>query len=208
MDKKGRLVVISGFSGAGKGTVSRALVDKYGYSLSISATTRDPREGELNGREYFFKTEADFLKLIDYNGFIEYARYVDHYYGTPRQFVESELAAGHVVILEIEVQGAMKVKEQYPDAILLFITAPSVEVLKNRLVGRGTESPRIVEKRMRRAAEEAEDIDKYEYIVCNEEGRLEECMDTIHSIIESEACRISCRRDFIESLRCGLKDYI
>ena len=141
MDKKGRLVVISGFSGAGKGTVSRALVDKYGYSLSISATTRDPREGELNGREYFFKTEADFLKLIDYNGFIEYARYVDHYYGTPRQFVESELAAGHVVILEIEVQGAMKVKEQYPDAILLFITAPSVEVLKNRLVGRGTESP-------------------------------------------------------------------
>ena len=123
-DKRGTLVVISGFSGAGKGTVSRALVEKYGYRLSISATTRKPREGEQDGRDYFFKTENEFLSLIDYNGYIEYAQYVGHYYGTPRKFVEDSLAEGQVVILEIEVQGAMKIKEQYPDAILLFITAP------------------------------------------------------------------------------------
>lgn len=208
MDEKGRLVVISGFSGAGKGTVSRALVEKYGYSLSISATTREPRDGEIDGREYFFKTEEDFLRLIDYNGFIEYARYVENYYGTPRSFVEDELAAGHVVILEIEVQGAMKVKEQYPDAILLFVAAPSVEVLKNRLIGRGTEEPEVVEKRMRRAVEEAKDIDSYEYIVCNEEGKLEKCMDMIHCIIESEACRVSSQESFIRSLRSGLEDYV
>ena len=208
MTNKGRLVVISGFSGAGKGTGSRALVEKYGYSLSVSATTRAPRTGEKDGREYVFKTEADFLKLIDYNGFIEYASYVDHYYGTPRKYVEDELSAGHVVILEIEVQGAMKIKAQYPDAILLFITAPSVEVLKNRLVGRGTEAPEIIEKRMRRAAQEAKDIDQYEYIVCNEEGKLEECMDRIHSIIESENCRVSLQNDFINSLRSGLNEYI
>src|SRR5699024_2635573 len=102
---------------------------------------------------------------IDYNGYIEYAQYVGHYYGTPRKFVEDSLAEGQVVILEIEVQGAMKIKEQYPDAILLFITAPSIEVLKNRLVGRGTEAPEVIEKRMRRAVEEAESIPVYDYIV-------------------------------------------
>lgn len=205
--KKGRLLVISGFSGAGKGSVSRALADTYGYSLSISATTREPREGEVNGREYFFKSEADFLKLIDYNGFVEYARYVDHYYGTPRQFVEDELALGHIVILEIEVQGAMKILQQYPDAILVFITAPSVEILKQRLVGRGTESPEIVEKRMHRAVEESKDIGQYKYIVCNEEGKLAECMDTIHSIVESERCLVDTQKDFIDSLRSGLEKY-
>ena len=134
MDNRGTLVVISGFSGAGKGTVSRALVEKYGYRLSISATTRQPREGEQDGKDYFFKTENEFLSLVDYNGYIEYAQYVGHYYGTPRKFVEDSLDEGQVVILEIEVQGAMKIKEQYPDAILLFITAPSIEILKNRLV--------------------------------------------------------------------------
>lgn len=207
MDKKGTLVVISGFSGAGKGTVSRALVERYGYRLSVSATTREPRNGEEDGRDYFFKTEEDFLRLIDYNGFIEYAKYVDHYYGTPRKFVEDGLKEGQVVILEIEVQGAMKIKQQYPDAVLLFITAPSIEVLKNRLVGRGTEKPEIIEKRMRRAAEEAESIGLYQYIVCNVEGKLEECMNTIHSIIESESCRVSVRSEFINSLKDGLKEY-
>lgn len=205
MKNRGTLVVISGFSGSGKGTVCRALIEKFGYSLSVSATTRQPREGEQDGKDYYFKSEEDFLRLIDYNGFIEYARYVDHYYGTPRKFVEDELAAGHTVILEIEVQGAMKIKEQYPDAILLFITAPSAKVLKGRLAGRGTEAPEVIEKRMRRACEEAESIDEYEFIVCNEENKLEECMDTIHSIIESEACRISRQREFIQELREELK---
>lgn len=207
MDNRGTLVVISGFSGVGKGTVSRALVEKYGYRLSISATTRQPREGEQDGKDYFFKTENEFLSLVDYNGYIEYAQYVGHYYGTPRKFVEDSLAEGQVVILEIEVQGAMKIKEQYPDAILLFITAPSIEILKNRLVERGTEAAEVVEKRMRRAVEEAESIPVYDYIVNNEEGKLEECMAQIHSIIESEACRVSRRKDFIESLKNSLKEY-
>lgn len=206
MKDKGTLVVISGFSGAGKGTVSKALVEKFGYSLSVSATTRQPREGEQDGREYYFKSEDDFLRLIDYNGFIEYAQYVDHYYGTPRKFVEDELEAGHVVILEIEVQGAMKIKEQYPDAILLFITAPSIEVLKNRLIGRGTETAEVVEKRMRRAAEEAESIEQYEFIVSNEEGKLEDCMNTIHSIIESESCRITKRQDLWQAFERAWKN--
>ena len=208
MKGSGRLVVISGFSGAGKGTVSRALVEKYGYSLSVSMTTREPREGEVEGEDYFFKEEEDFLRLIDYNGFIEYARYVDHYYGTPRKFVEDRLNAGRTVILEIEVQGALKIKEQYPDAILLFITAPSAEVLKKRLTGRGTESPEIVDKRMRRAIEEAETIPYYDFLVCNEEGRLDACMEQIHCIIEAESCRMDYCRDLVEEIKDSLKESV
>ena len=146
MEKRGSLLVISGFSGVGKGTVAKKLVEKYGYSLSISATTRQPREGEVD----------DFKNLIDYNGFIEYARYVDNYYGTPRKFVEDELAAGHNVILEIEVQGAFNIKKQYEDALLIFITAPSAAAIKERLVGRGTESEEVINKRLNRAKEESE----------------------------------------------------
>ena len=198
--------MISGFSGAGKGTVSRGLAERYGYKLSVSATTRKPRKGEIDGRDYFFKTEKDFLDLVSRDGFVEYARYVDNYYGTPRQYVEDALAAGEIVLLEIEVQGAMKIREQYPDAILLFITAPSVEVLKDRLVSRGTESVDLVEKRMQRAAEEAEDIDCYDYIVCNEEGKGTACMEMIQAIIESENCRVDFQKNFIDSLRSGLKD--
>ena len=113
MAKKGSLIVISGFSGVGKGTVVKKMVAEYGYSLSVSATTRAPREGEVDGREYYFKSVDEFRNLIDYNGFIEWAQYVENYYGTPRKFVEDEMAKGHDVILEIEVQGAMNVREQY-----------------------------------------------------------------------------------------------
>ena len=151
MRKKGSLLVIPGFSGVGKGTAAKRLVEKYGYSLSVSATTRKPRTGEVDGREYFFKTEAEFKNLIDYNGFIEYARYVDNYYGTPRKFVEEELAAGHNVILEIEVQGAFNIKKQYDDALLIFITAPSAQAIRERLIGRGTESEEVIHKRLDRA---------------------------------------------------------
>lgn len=204
-NKKGTLVIISGFSGVGKGTVSKELVKEYGYSLSISATTRAPRAGERDGVEYFFKSESDFLNLVDYNGFIEYAKYVDHYYGTPRKFVEDELDKGHVVILEIEVQGAMKIKEQYPDAVLVFITAPSAKELKERLTGRGTEQPEVIDKRMKRAREEAESMSLYEYIVCNENNKLKECMAQIHSIIESASCRMSVQEDFVSMIREDLE---
>ena len=192
MEKRGSLLVISGFSGVGKGTVAKKLVEKYGYSLSISATTRQPREGEVDGREYFFKTVDDFKNLIDYNGFIEYARYVDNYYGTPRKFVEDELAAGHVVILEIEVQGAMKIN-----------TAPSAAAIKERLVGRGTESEEVINKRLNRAKEESEDMDKYDYIVINDQ--VEDCADRIHAIVQAKECLLGNNLKFIEATKKELE---
>ena len=158
----GKLIVISGFSGAGKGTVIKKLREKYNYSLSISATTRAPREGEQDGKDYYFKTVDEFKSLIDYNGLIEWAQYVDNYYGTPRKFVEEELASGKNVILEIEVQGAMNVKRQYNDAILIFITTKDAQTLKERLVSRGTETEDVIKKRMERAAQEAASMDSYD----------------------------------------------
>lgn len=201
MEKKGSLIVISGFSGAGKGTVAKKLVSEYGYSLSVSATTRAPRPGEVDGVDYYFKSEADFKNLIDYNGFIEYARYVENYYGTPRAFVEQELEKGNNVILEIEVQGALNIKRQYPDAILIFITAPSVEALKARLIGRGTEEEAVVNKRMKRASEEAAEMDNYEYIVINDD--LEECVHNVHSIVVSKRCELQNNLQFIQETREG-----
>ena len=203
MEKRGSLIVISGFSGAGKGTVAKRLVKDYGYSLSVSATTREPREGEVDGVDYYFKSEADFKNLIDYNGFIEYARYVDNYYGTPRAFVENELGSGHNVILEIEVQGALNIKRQYPDAVLIFITAPSVDALKNRLVGRGTEDASVVAKRMKRASEEAEEMINYEYIVVYDD--LDVCVHTVHSIVVCKSCELQQNIDFIEETKEGFK---
>lgn len=203
MDKKGALIVISGFSGAGKGTVVKRLVQDYGYSLSISATTRAPRDGEVDGREYYFKTKDEFMNLIDYNGFIEWAMYVENYYGTPRAFVEQELAEGHNVILEIEVQGAMNIKQQYPDAVLIFLTTPNATVLRNRLVGRGTEEPSVIEKRMKRAMEESEDMDQYEYIVINDE--LDQCVKDVNSIIVAKSCMIEKNIEFMNQMKEELK---
>ena len=203
MEKKGNLIVISGFSGAGKGTVVKKLVEKYGYSLSVSATTRAPREGEVDGREYYFKSVPDFQQLIDYNGFIEWAQYVDNYYGTPRKFVEQEMEEGRDVILEIEVQGAMNVKRQYPDAILIFVAAPSAEELKNRLAGRGTETQEVIDKRMKRAAVEAEDIEEYDYIVINDD--LDECVQRVHSIIVCKKCLRENNLEFIKDIKQELQ---
>ena len=205
MSKKGHLIVISGFSGAGKGTVVKKLVEDYGYSLSVSATTRAPREGEVDGKDYYFKTVADFQNLIDYNGFIEWAQYVDNYYGTPRKFVETEMAEGRDVILEIEVQGAMNVKRQYPDAILIFISAPSIEELVTRLKGRGTESDEVIEKRIKRAKAESEDIDKYDYIVINDQ--VEDCVERVNSIIVCKKCLRENNLNFIEDIKEELSAY-
>ena len=138
MKEKGLLLVISGFSGAGKGTVVKRLLELHNdYALSISATTRSPREGEQNGREYFFKSTEEFESMIDNSELIEYAKYVSNYYGTPKAYVEEQLEAGKNVILEIEIQGALNIKKMYPDAVLLFIMPPSAEELERRLVGRG-----------------------------------------------------------------------
>ena len=207
MDKGGCLIVISGFSGVGKGTVSRKLVEKYGYLVSVSATTRAPRQGEVNGREYFFVSKEDFLDSVSKNGFIEHATYVNNYYGTPRAFVESGLKEGRRIILEIEVQGALAVKEQYPDAALIFITAPSAGELKERLTGRGTESRDVIDARMERAVAESEYIEQYDYIVCNENGKAEECADAIHHIVESRGMQVRQQKEFITRLKDELAGF-
>ena len=136
MDRKGILIVVSGFSGSGKGTLMKELLSRYPdtYALSVSATTRRPRDGEQDGREYFFITEDEFEKMIAKEELIEYARYVKNYYGTPKEYVRKQLDAGKDVILEIEIQGALKVKEAFPDTLLLFVTPPNAEELKKRLV--------------------------------------------------------------------------
>lgn len=199
MNKKGVLIVISGFSGVGKGTVVKKLIEKYQYSLSISATTRAPRPGEVDGRDYYFKSVDEFRNLIDYNGFIEWAQYVENYYGTPRKFVEDEIAMGHNVILEIEVQGAMRIKEQYPDAVLIFLTAPDAQSLKSRLEGRGTEETKVIAKRLKRAYEETEDMPYYDYLVVNDD--LETCVEHVNAVIIAESFKTSNNKEYIEKTK-------
>ncbi|WP_461810730.1 guanylate kinase [Faecalimonas sp.] len=204
MKRKGILIVVSGFSGAGKGTVMKELLNCYdNYALSISATTRKPREGEQNGREYFFKTIEEFEKMIAKDELIEYARYVGNYYGTPRSYVEKQLEAGKDVILEIEIQGALKVKKKYPETLLLFITPPNAKELKRRLIGRGTETMEVIESRMRRAAEEAEGMSDYDYIVVND--HLDICVEETHNIIQSEHNRVFRNEDLMNQIEEELR---
>lgn len=200
--KKGILTVISGFSGAGKGTIMKELIAKYPYFLSISATTRAPREGEENGREYYFHSREEFEQMIAKGELIEWAEYVGNYYGTPKKAVEQQLAEGKNVLLEIEMQGGMLVKEQFPEAVMIFIAPPSAKVLKERLIGRGTESEDEIARRLKRAAEETVYMEKYEYIVVNEE--LGDAVKQVHSIIENEGCKPSYQSEFVADMKSGL----
>ena len=201
MNRKGILIVVSGFSGAGKGTLMKALLACYEeyYALSISATTRQPRTGETDGREYFFKTKEEFEKMIAKGELIEYARYVENYYGTPRAYVEKQLNTGRDVILEIEIQGALKVKKAFPETLLLFVTPPTAAELKNRLVGRGTETMEVIESRMKRAVEEAEGMDRYDYLIVNDE--LEACVEEMHAIIQAEHRRSFRNTEFMKKIK-------
>jgi len=198
---RGILLVLSGFSGSGKGTVVKEVMKKYSdtYALSISATSRQPRPGERDGIEYFFKTREEFEEMIAKDELVEYAQYVSNYYGTPKAYVEEQLAAGKDVILEIEIQGALKIKEKFPETLLLFMTPPSADELKNRLVGRGTETMDVVESRLARAVEEAQGIEKYDYLIVND--NLEECVERFHSIVSNEHYRVSRKQQFIEDMR-------
>lgn len=207
LEKKGILIVVSGFSGAGKGTLMKKLLKKYpdDYALSISATSRKPREGEQEGVEYFFKTREEFEKMIEGEKLVEYAQYVGNYYGTPKAYVEEQLEAGKDVILEIEIQGALKIKEKFPQTVLMFVTPPSAEELKNRLVGRGTEDMDTIERRLSRAVEEAEGIEAYDYLVVND--ILELCVEEMHQIISNEHTRISRNLPAIEQMREELKGF-
>lgn len=181
MNNHGILTVISGFAGSGKGTLVKSLLQQDDYSLSISATTRAPRPGEAHGKEYFFLTRKEFEDMISKEELIEWAEYVGNYYGTPKTYVEEQLAAGKNVILEIEVQGALNVKKLFPDALLIFLTPPSATELRNRLVGRGTEDIATINKRMDRAIEEGKCMKEYDYIVVND--KIEECVSYVHDII-------------------------
>lgn len=204
MKHKGILVVVSGFSGAGKGTLMKRLLEKYDrYALSISMTTRSPRVGEEHASEYFFVTKEVFEEIIKQDGLIEYASYCGNYYGTPKEYVEVQLDKGKDVILEIEIQGALKIKEKFPTALLVFVMPPTANELKSRLVGRGTESQEVIEKRLSRALEEAEGIEKYDYIVINDD--LEECTKELHSIVMASHNTPFRNEEFIENMRHELK---
>lgn len=208
-NQKGILAIISGFSGAGKGTVVKKILESHNeeFALSISATTRGPREGEVNGVHYFFMDKAVFEQKISNHQFLEYAQYVDNYYGTPKEFVFDKLNQGVSVILEIEMQGAFKVKEQYPEAVMIFITPPSAEELESRLRGRGTETEEVILSRLARAADEASYMEHYDYIVVNEDGKVDECSDKIYHIVETEKKKAAFCGSFIRELADDLARY-
>lgn len=201
MKKRGILTVVSGFAGAGKGSTMKGLLEKYAdrYALSVSVTTRAPRPGEEEGKAYYFRTKEQFEEMITNDELIEYANYVGNYYGTPKEYVEKQLEEGKDVILEIEIQGALKVKERMPDTVLLFISPPSAKELKRRLIGRGTEDLATIQKRLYRASEESEGIEKYDYFVINDS--LEDCVEEVHMIIQSEKSRIFRNKDLINQIR-------
>ncbi len=205
MNKRGILAIISGFSGAGKGTVVNKLLEKDNYAVSISATTREPRQGEVDGKNYFFKSRDEFENMIENNQLIEYAEYVGNYYGTPRDYVFKKLEEGYDVILEIEMQGALKVKEKFPETALIFITPPSAGELKKRLVGRGTETIEQIDKRMSRAVDECDYMNKYDYIVVNDD--LDECVDEIHRLLQSIHNAKENQSELIEKITEELKNF-
>ncbi len=187
--KRGVLIVLSGPSGTGKGTVCGLVRQHLGESVkySVSATTRKPRQGEEHGREYFFYSKEDFEKLREQNGFLEWAQVYDNYYGTPRAFVEDVLASGKDCILEIDPQGALQVRKATKDAVLVFIAPPSLEELRRRLTGRGTESAEEVEKRLSCAESELAYRDQYAYIIINDD--VEVAADKMEAIMKAEKCR-------------------
>lgn len=211
MNRQGKLLVVSGFSGAGKGTVMKKLLECHdNYCMSVSATTRRPREGEQDGREYFFKTVDAFQAMIAEGELLEYAQYVGNYYGTPKEYVVSKLEEGKHVILEIESVGALNVKKIYPEAVLVFVVPPSAKVLEERLVGRGTEDAATIARRLAKAASESAGVEQYDYIVVND--TVAACAETIHAIAggDAEVCsRQQADRNLalIQRIREELKEY-
>lgn len=204
--KKGLLVVVSGFSGAGKGTLIKGLIEAHdNYRLSISATTRAPRPGESDGKEYFFVSRQCFEQMIEKQELIEYAAYVGNYYGTPKAFVERELAGGKDVLLEIEIQGALKIRERFPEAVLIFVAPPDAETLRKRLLGRGTETAEQINARLRRAAEESCWMPDYDYLLINDD--LDTAVKALHTLIGSQHSRMSQNRIFAEQLRDDLNQH-
>ncbi|ABY93047.1 MAG: guanylate kinase [Thermoanaerobacter sp.] len=201
--KKGLLIVLSGPSGAGKGTICKALMEKEkDLKLSISATTRQPRSGEIEGKNYFFKSEEEFEKMIENDSFLEWAKVYGHYYGTPKDFVLKNLDEGNDVVLEIDIQGALKIKEKFPEGVFIFILPPSMEELKNRIKKRGTETEEEIIKRFKSAYEELNYVSRYNYVVINDS--VEEAVEKIKAIIIAEKCRVDRNKDLYLEIKEGL----
>lgn len=199
MKEKGLLVVVSGFSGAGKGTLIKKLLAAHNcYSLSVSATTRAPRNGEVDGREYHFLTKERFEEMICNDELLEYAQYVQNYYGTPRSFVEAEMQKGQNVLLEIEIQGAAKIREKFPAAVLIFVAPPSAGELEKRLTGRGTESAETIRKRLNRAVEESAWMKEYDYLLINDD--LDAAAEKLHNLITSQQLKMTNNLDTVEEI--------
>ena len=204
---RGILTVVSGFAGSGKGTVMKKLISEHdNYALSVSATSRQPRPGEEEGISYFFRTREEFEEMIKKDELLEYAEYVGNYYGTPKDFVFSKMDEGKDVILEIELQGAMQIKEKYPDTLLIFLTPPGADELYKRLKGRGTETDEVIAKRMKRASEEVLCIKDYDYLVIND--NIDDCTLRVHDIIQVAHRTVRHERELIKRLESELTAFI
>lgn len=206
MTKRGMLIVLSGPSGVGKGTVRKAIFDQPGndFQYSISMTTRKPRPGEVNGKDYFFVSKEEFEQKIQAGEMLEYAKYVDNYYGTPLKWINDTLDAGKDVFLEIEVNGAMQVRSKSPNGVFIFLTPPDLMELKQRLIHRGTDSMEVINKRIKKAFSEIEMMQNYDYAVVNDE--VPNAVEKVKEIIRSERLRV--RRvmtDYLEMLGESMK---
>ena len=206
-NKKGTVIVLSGFSGAGKGTIMKHLLSTYPdkYFLSVSATTREKRTGEEDGREYFFLSMEKFEDMIKNHELLEYASFNRNYYGTPKAYVEKLVNEGKDVILEIEVQGALQIRKIFPQAILLFVTPPDAATLKRRLEGRGTEDAEVVAERLSIAGRESLLMEQYDYIIVNDD--LNEAVEKVHNIIQSEKNSSIKKSDFISRIQSELSQF-
>ena len=201
---RGLLIVLSGPSGVGKGTVRAAVFanNQFQYVYSVSATTRAQRPGEVDGKDYYFVSREEFEAMIQTEDLLEYAEYVGNYYGTPIQKIEENLAAGHDVFLEIEVQGAMKVKERMPEGIFIFLAPPNLEELESRITGRGTDAAHVIQERMATAKEEIELMQHYDYVVVNDQ--VQHAVDKINAIIQSEHLKVE---RVVDQIRHDMETY-
>lgn len=203
---KGLLVVLSGFSGAGKSTLTKKLLAEYDYAYSVSATTRKPREGEVDGKDYYFVDRETFEKLIAEDALLEYNEYVSNFYGTPKEPVLRNLENGRDVILEIDVNGARQIRKRYPEAVLIFVTAPSAKELAERLSGRGTESVDVVIKRLTQSIKEKDDALSYDYLIINDD--LEETAKHLNSLIQDQHMRLSQQGKYLDDFAKEMKDLL